>query len=351
MLRFEVAADDLARSRFAISPAFDLCCLLRALAYGESTLPTAWAPPMRDRFQRLRRTTALDAVLALHVPGMGVDFTVPPPSGPTQTWAQDLAGIRATPATVARHEINALTAAHPVRDPRILAVLDTDQAVPLLADALDHAWHELLAPHWPRVRAVCERDIQYRLAVFGTDGWAAAVDGLQPGSAWRRGGLELAGVPGESEPVQLHGDGLLLIPSVFVGPRGAAQHEPPWPKTVVYPARGTAALLDSGGTQAAAQRLTALLGRSRARLLLELATPASTTQLARSLGLAPGAVGDHLTILRHAGLLDRTRTGPSVLYRRTPLGDALTTECVSIPAGGPRRDRPAVTLGLRSRGQ
>ncbi|MEZ0068668.1 DNA-binding transcriptional ArsR family regulator [Streptacidiphilus sp. MAP12-20] len=69
--------------------------------------------------------------------------------------------------------------------------------------------------------------------------------------------------------------------------------------------------------------LAALLGRSRARLLAEFAAPASTSQLARSLAMATGAVGDHLAVLRSAGLLSRARSGRSVLYRRTPLGDAV----------------------------
>ncbi|WP_344414467.1 winged helix-turn-helix domain-containing protein, partial [Streptomyces glomeratus] len=60
-----------------------------------------------------------------------------------------------------------------------------------------------------------------------------------------------------------------------------------------------------------------LLGRPRARLLTELATPASITQLSRSLGMAPGAVGDHLAALRASGLLARARAGRAVPYRRT----------------------------------
>lgn len=97
----------------------------------------------------------------------------------------------------------------------------------------------------------------------------------------------------------------------------------PWPRTLVYRARGTAALWGEQETAPRPDALTALVGRARARLLLALDAPASTSHLARSLAMAPGAVGDHLAILRGAGLLVRARSGRSVLYRRTPLGEAL----------------------------
>lgn len=42
--------------------------------------------------------------------------------------------------------------------------------------------------------------------------------------------------------------------------------------------------------------------------------------------LAVGAVGDHLPVLRRAGLVRSARAGRSVLYRRTPLGAALAAQ-------------------------
>ena len=103
------------------------------------------------------------------------------------------------------------------------------------------------------------------------------------------------------------------MPSVFVWPSIAAYTDPPWPKALIYPARGIAALWEPGAG-APPDALAALLGRSRARLLVALAEPASTTQLATVLGLAPGAVGDHLRCCATRAC-QRARSGRSVLYR------------------------------------
>ena len=112
------------------------------------------------------------------------------------------------------------------------------------------------------------------------------------------------------------------MPSVLLWPQVSAHVDEPWPATLIYPARGIAALWETPVT-ATQGALGALVGRARAGLLTALDQPASTTQLARSLPLAAGAVGDHLAILHNAGLLTKARSGRSVLYRRTPLGDAL----------------------------
>ncbi|WP_405676452.1 winged helix-turn-helix domain-containing protein [Streptomyces sp. NBC_01511] len=320
MLRFEVSIEDLLRSRFALSPALDLCLLLRSLAGHDRPLPRAWATRLMPAFERLRRESELNAALALQTPQRGPNFVAPPPRGLSQTWADDLAMIRATPLEAARHEFAATATGPLARDPRVREVLDSTDAVSRIAEAMDRAWHELLAPDWPQLRTICERDVVHRVGVIGEHGWATTIESLHPSIAWRAGGIEIGHF--RDGTVRLAGDGLLVIPSVFVANIGA-HLEDPWPRTLVYRARGTAALWGEQETTPQPDALTALVGRARARLMVALDAPASTSHLARSLAMTPGAVGDHLAILRSAGLLVRARSGRSVLYRRTALGEAL----------------------------
>ena len=345
MIRIELDTEDLLHSRFALSPAFELSCLLRALSGLPGRLPAPWAARMRPEFERLRATTPLDAVLALHTPGQGPTFTAPPPRlGLAQTIDDDLRRLRGTPLELARREIDlslaarAATSAGRAGPPgRAAAVLARDDVVAVIADTLRTAWDRLLAPHWPRLRALCERDVLHRAGRLGRGGWKAALDDLHAGVRWRANGLDLDAAAHDT--VTLGGRGLLLIPSVFLGPRVAAHTDPPWPHTLLYPARGVAALWQAPApTDPGA--LGGLLGRTRARVLLALDEPAGTTQLARTLGIAVGAAGDHLAVLRRAGLLERARTGRTVLYRRTPLGDALVRA-----HGGDHPDRPDVPDG------
>ncbi|MGB3443009.1 MAG: DUF5937 family protein [Actinophytocola sp.] len=322
MLRFVAGRDDLLNSRFALSPVTELENLLRKLVgRRRAALPPAWAARLTPAFHRLRAETALDAVLALQSERYGPAFVAQPPSSMAQTIGDDVAAIRMTPLAQARKEIADCLSRRPTSDPRVLAVLADKNVATILADAMEAAWHELVAPDWPTLRAVLERDVVYRGGLLSTGGWQAAFAGLHERLRWRDGALELSRF-GDSTH-ELDGAGLLLVPAVFVWPHIGAYTDPPWPKTLVYPARGTAALWDPGPATPP-DALASLLGNSRARLLSALADPASTTQLATSLGMATGAVGDHLAVLRNAGLVTRARSGRSVLYRRTPLGDALT---------------------------
>jgi DNA-binding transcriptional ArsR family regulator len=243
-----------------------------------------------------------------------------------QTIEADLAAVRATPPELARAEIEVALRLQPVADRRVARALRSERAVDLVADVLEAAWAALVAPTWPAVRALLERDVLHRASRLVRDGWAGAFAGLDDRIRWRDGGLEILGRPAET--TSLGGEGLLLVPSAYVWPSIMTYLEPPWPRAVVYPARGVAALWSTAPVPPPAA-LARLVGPVRARVLAGLDEPASTTHLALRLALPLGTVGDHLKVLLDGGLVSRERAGRSVLYRRTPVGEALAAGSVA----------------------
>jgi DNA-binding transcriptional ArsR family regulator len=130
--------------------------------------------------------------------------------------------------------------------------------------------------------------------------------------------------------------GALLLFVPITSGRGWVAWEEPHRYAVVYPCSG--ALADAERLPAPAA-LARLLGPARARILVLLESPASTTQLVALTGQGLGSVGRHLKVLLDARLVHRRRAGRSVLYHRTDAGDAL------VRAQHPGRDDGAVRPG------
>lgn len=312
---------DLLRIRFAVSPLWETQEAVRTLKRPERHgyhLP--W-------LRRIRQAAAgLDlAALWLLMPRRGhtPDFLGPPPIGPAASFEEEIAAVRGVDPEEARQGLQwSLACTQGAADtPHGSALLaDPARAVQELADAMTQAWHALVEPEWPRLRALLEADVAFhtrRLAQVGLEGLFAGID---PRLRWEDGTLTLA-TP--SDHVRdLDGQGLMLMPSALCWPDVVTGFEPPWQPTVVYPARGIGALWTEQPGQAP-QTLARLLGDRRAAVLLALDEPAGTTALAQLLGLAPSSVSAHLSVLRDAGLLTSRRYGHQVLYERTPLGIAL----------------------------
>jgi hypothetical protein len=127
--------------------------------------------------------------------------------------------------------------------------------------------------------------------------------------------------PHDPPPVRLRGHGLVLCPSVFCWPRVTAGTRPVAAGTLRYPARGVAALWER--PEPASDALAALVGRTRARMLNALTQPATTADLAARLDVTPGAISQHLGVLRGAGLVTTSRDGRVVLHLRTERAEAL----------------------------
>jgi Bacterial regulatory protein, arsR family len=105
--------------------------------------------------------------------------------------------------------------------------------------------------------------------------------------------------------IEVSGRGLVLMPTLFQRYPGTWL-DPGQPPSLFYPARGRATVWERPDP-AVPQALTELLGASRARLLIRLAEPATTTQLAAEEKVTASAVSRHLSALRQNGLLDRSR--------------------------------------------
>ena len=318
MIRFDTGPADVAASRFAVSPSFELALLVRTLFRADPAAPIARR--YRVGFARVREDPAVRALAYLHGPVMGASFSVPPPAGMAQTIGEDLAVLRAVPTEVIAAELAEIRAIR--RPPRaVAAVLEDPGFTELLADGMAAAWDALLVADWPRVRAVLERDVRFRAERLSEVGWSGALVDMHHDIAWTGDAIV---IDRASEATQeLGGRGLLLVPSVFLGQGLAVTGDAPWQPTIVYPARGAGLVYEEADPPT--DPLAPLLGRTRAGLLLALATPSSTTQLAALTGASLGATGDHLKVLLDAGLVSRSRVARSVLYRRTPLGEALAT--------------------------
>jgi DNA-binding transcriptional ArsR family regulator len=322
MLRIMVGPDDLAVSRFAVSPLGELEHLLRHLG-GTGGRGNRLPPPLHnrwlERFAQVRNDPGIRALLALQTSPYGVNFVAPPPNGVAQTLNDDLAAVRSTPLSLARAEIAKALAPGPVPEPQVASWLSRGDVVDQIADTLQMAWTALIAPDWPQLQAIIERDVVHRAGQLTRIGWAGALTGMHRTVTWHNATVEIRERP--HGQASLDGRGLLFVPSVFIYPGLGIYLEPPWRPALVYPARGSAALW--GVQPHPPGSLRRLLGASRAHLLVALDSPTSTTQLVATTGMSLGAVGGHLRIMLDAGLLSRARSGRTVLYQRTPVAEAL----------------------------
>ncbi|MFI8084509.1 DUF5937 family protein [Kitasatospora sp. NPDC086009] len=316
------SAADLALVRFAVSPMWEVGTSYRLLASG-ATHPVhqPWIQQVRPRVT----AAGLDrGLLAELVPRAGyvADFLNPAPAGPAPTLARELAGIRATPPSRVHQDLERLRGEQGSPGPRLRALQASPPAqLERLAEEIETYWELALAPYWARIRAVLDADVFHRARQVAEHGTGRLLNELHPSASWDDNALRIARRR-RTLSRQGAGDGLLLIPSAFTGPHLLTRLMPPEPPQLAYPARGIGALWESRPAPAA-NALAAVLGRSRTRLLTELDSPASTTELARRTGLSPAGVSQYLTALRDAGLVSAHRAGRSVLYARTSVAEAV----------------------------
>ncbi|SDT29592.1 winged helix-turn-helix domain-containing protein [Microlunatus soli] len=319
MLRFHFTADDLARVRMTPGPD----PLWEALLSAHLLHRTSRAAPF-DRWRRqvVGGLTPKARMLPTLAPprGYSPDFLTPDLAGSTDLDAA-VERVQLTPRRRLRTELELLAAWRrpcgwiqqlSAGDPAVLEALGT---------GLREYHRSVLAPSWERITGAVEADRARQAAAFleaGVDGMLA---GLHPSIRWTSPVLELTAKA--DRDIHLAGRGIRLIPSFFCWRDPITLLDPELVPVLVYPvphprAGDAAAEADDGR-----QRLSALLGRTRASTLRALTVSASTSGVARRLGISVASASEHTRVLREAGLIESRRDQGAVRHSLTGLGRSL----------------------------
>ncbi|MFD8076263.1 ArsR/SmtB family transcription factor [Streptomyces sp. NPDC059718] len=325
MIELTVDAAGLARSHFAVSPLHEVSATL--LPWG--LRPGPEADPWVSRARRVLRRARLPLLSELALDGGGYvpDFLSPHPSGPSPTVEEELERVRATPPDRVLGELEALREGRPCNGlagaelpPGVRRAMARGggHVARQVAEELRRYWELAFAPHWPDARAALDAEVDRCAGVLARQGAAGLFNSLHPGIRWDGGTLRVESRFSVGLAVPL----VIVVPSLVSGAPGVVVdpvrggRRPPM---VAFPVRDRPAAPAPPSAE-----LARLLGPTRAGLLGALARPASTTQLAARHFLSAATVSYHLGVLHQAGLVTRSRSGRTVLYRRTPAGSRLT---------------------------
>jgi DNA-binding transcriptional ArsR family regulator len=329
-------ADTLARSRFVVSPLAETFAALLDLEEAVASRPdrrswlAAHLPSYRARSAGDEAVAAVVRAGVRH--GWIADFLVPAPVGDgVPRIEEELRRVRCTPPAAARADLPTALGGRPLPE-----ALRRDDLGERAAALLEWVWTTTVLPDWERRRRILEADVVSRTRQLSDGGWASALNTLRPRTRWLGEGRLRINAQ-DNPPRDISGAQLLLVP--VTARRGWVSWDEPGRYAVVYPCAGV--LAETG--RPVPRALGALLGPGRARILVLLGTPMSTTQLVAVTGLALGSVGRHLKVLLDAGLVRRRRAGRSVLYYRTGTGDALAGAS-GTEAGSATRGRRRETV-------
>ena len=260
------------------------------------------------------------------------EFLVPAPTGKSPGFDAELARMYATPDEPVRASLRRVFGAGPWPDTAKDLFERPQESLAEIAAEFAECHDRLIVPHWERMRPVLDADIAHHAGLLASGGARSLFSDLHPGLRWADGKLFMTDAEdGLDRQVTLGPDGLVLVPSVFIWPEWSVKKSTSTQTILLYPARGVARVWDdleapepgSSGRAGDLAAVEALLGAPRARLLSALRSPATTSALADRFGVTPGAVSQHLAVLYRGGLVDRQRSGRTVLYQASELGLAL----------------------------
>jgi len=312
-----ITPEDLVETRFAFSPMWEVVTSFRVLQNpNRHALYLNWINEAREVLPKLS-LPYMQAVIQEQ--GYFPDFLTPTPTITKPTMDAELKKILETKPHHIQKDIELLL---PSDNPHLLAFQKTPQeAIKQLVDEIQQYWEGLLAHHWMRMRTVLEGDVLYRARQLALSGAESLFANLHPSITYNAANSTIEISKKFDQRLQLKGDGLLLVPVIFSWPDLYILPIPKYHPTIGYSARGAGLWRYEPPNPSEALELT--LGTGRARVLKQLSTPITTSELAQKLKITAGAVSQHISRLNAAGLVEPMQNGKHVYHHLTERGEKL----------------------------
>lgn len=320
MLRIRFTPEDLVRVRVSevVDPMWEVVCSVQVLQLGATRDTLTYAPWLQRSRGRLKdpTTRAAARVMATVAPQSTYfpDFLTP--DRLSEGLEADLDRVLSTPNDRLTRETSLL----PAQPPWVEAVGSGDpRSLTNFGNAVRHYHNAMIGPDRAQIEGVLathRAELWRRLMHGGTE---SMLDSLGSTIRWRAPYLE-ANYPTD-RTIDLAGRGLLLIPSYFCQRLPITLVDAGLAPVLVYPVDHpeiTAAETDGYG-------LADLLGVTRAAVLEALAEEASTTEVARKVGISVATASHHTTVLRGAGLITSTRLSNRMVHSLSTLGSVFVT--------------------------
>jgi DNA-binding transcriptional ArsR family regulator len=309
-------ADELA-VRVAISPmATVLASIFEALLGVPRGAPETWYQYVRQQAGDMAEVFA-----PIYRSGARVfpDFVAPNPIAPRASFQEELAAMRAVSPERMSAAIRCLFPDdQPPAYKRFLR--DPEGSLAALADALGEYWMRVFERQWPTMESVLEREVLTLGSRLVAEGAGALLARLHPRITLHAGTLRWAS-EAMGQEIELADNKLRVVP-MLSGPDAILSSLTEAGAVIAYAAPGTS-LLWEAADDSAGDGLTQVLGATRARVMLAVAMPASTVDVAHQLAMSTALASHHLKGLEEQGLVDGLRFGRRVYYRLTARGQRL----------------------------
>jgi DNA-binding transcriptional ArsR family regulator len=318
-LTLRLPTNDLVGVRVGISPYFTLVTSILEIIRGiDRGSPAVW------RRYVLERSRGLDLIPLRAFDAFLPDFLSDPPTTAHTTIEEELRRLRTTAPERVVGDLREDFGDNVPTDLQPFAT-NPQEALSRLTNALEAYWNAVLKSLWPAMEALLEREVLRIGAALATDGPSALMARISHRLRLDGNALTWRVLPDGSaaatsrDTADLGGRRLLLLP-LCSGPDAIISNRSRKDFVSIAYASPGVGLLWERVESPSSDGLERLLGKTRARVMRAVHTPATTADVALALDASPALVSHHLTALRKLELVDGARFGRRVYYRVTTRG-------------------------------